>query len=137
MKVPIMWHVRPAKAQISLRIRAVRSEHMLVAAVEYSMSVTLLAEQHLELLSFKAGYTGSSESTFVKMLICWKPHVAAHMLLHCMYISVHIVHIYLLDRAYETQGRTCFILFSVFRVLPEDDVNQVRQNISAYSVVTL
>ena len=34
-------------------------------------------------------------------------------------------------------GRTSFILFCVFRVLPEDDVNHVRQNISAYSVVAL
>ena len=32
-------------------------------------------------------------------------------------------------------GRTWFILFYVFRVLPEGDVNQVRQHISAYSVV--
>ena len=32
------------------------------------MSVELLTEHHLELLSFKRDYTGSSESTLVKML---------------------------------------------------------------------
>ena len=37
------------------------------------MSVKLLTERHLEILSLKGGCTGSSESTLVKM-----PHVAAH-----------------------------------------------------------
>ena len=40
------------------------------------MIVKLLAEHHLEFLSLKGGYTGSSESTFVKMPHCWKSHVA-------------------------------------------------------------
>ena len=43
------------------------------------MSVKLLIEHHLEFLSFKGGCTGSSESTLVKMLHCWKSHVAAHL----------------------------------------------------------
>ena len=34
------------------------------------MSVELLTEHHLELLSFKGDNTGSSESTLVKMLSC-------------------------------------------------------------------
>ena len=40
----------------------------------YSMIVKLLTEHHLELLSFKGGYRGSSESTHVKMAHCWKSH---------------------------------------------------------------
>ena len=39
----------------------------------------LLAEHHLELLSLKGGCTGSSESTHVKMLHCWKSHAVAHL----------------------------------------------------------
>ena len=31
------------------------------------MSVKLLTEHHLEFLSLKGGYTGSSESTFIKI----------------------------------------------------------------------
>ena len=44
------------------------------------MTVKLLTEQHLEFLSIKGGCTGSSESTFIKMPHCWKPHVVAHKL---------------------------------------------------------
>ena len=47
--------------------------------LEYSMSVKLLTEHHLESLSLKGGFTGSSESTLVKMPHCWKSHVTVHM----------------------------------------------------------
>ena len=43
--------------------------------LEYSMTVKLLTEQHLEFLSLKGGCTSSSEST----LHCWKSHVMAHI----------------------------------------------------------
>ena len=43
------------------------------------MSVELLTEHHLEFLSLKGGYTGSSESKLVKIPHCWKSHVAAQM----------------------------------------------------------
>ena len=43
------------------------------------MSVKLLTEQCLELLSLKGGCTDSSESTYVKMPHCWKSHVMAHL----------------------------------------------------------
>ena len=43
------------------------------------MSVKLLTEQHLEFLSLKGGYTGSFESTLVKMPHCWKTYVTAHI----------------------------------------------------------
>ena len=43
------------------------------------MIVMLLIEPHFEFLSLKGSYTGSSESTLVKMPHCWKSHVMAHM----------------------------------------------------------
>ena len=63
-----MWYVRPAKPQISLRIRAV------------CCRLNILTEHHLEFLTLKEGCTGSPESTLVKMPhCCWKSHVAAQM----------------------------------------------------------
>ena len=49
------------------------------------MSVKLLTDYHLEFLSLKGGFTGSSESTLVKIPHCWKSHVTAHniFLRHC------------------------------------------------------
>ena len=41
------------------------------------MIVKLSTEHHLEFLRLKGGYTGSSESTHVKMPHCWKSHVTA------------------------------------------------------------
>ena len=43
------------------------------------MIVKLLTEHHLEFLSLKGGWVGSSESTLVRMPHCWKSHGAAHM----------------------------------------------------------
>ena len=43
------------------------------------MIVKLLTEPHLEFLSLKGGYTGSYESTLVKMPHCWKSHATAHI----------------------------------------------------------
>ena len=42
------------------------------------MTVKLLTKQLLEFLSLKGGYTGSCESTPVKIPHCWKSHVTAH-----------------------------------------------------------
>ena len=44
------------------------------------MIVKLLTERHLELLSLKGGYTGSSESTLVKMSNCWKSRALAQII---------------------------------------------------------
>ena len=44
------------------------------------MNVKLSTEQHLEFLSLKGGYRGSSESTLVKMPYCWKSHALALIL---------------------------------------------------------
>ena len=43
------------------------------------MSVKLLTEQCLGVLSLKVSCTGLSEATLVKMSHCWKSHVAARM----------------------------------------------------------
>ena len=43
------------------------------------MSVKLLTEHHLEILSLKGGCIGSSESTLVKRPHCWKSHVRAQI----------------------------------------------------------
>ena len=43
------------------------------------MNVKLLTQQHLEFLSLKGCYTGSSESTLVKMPHCSKFHVTVHI----------------------------------------------------------
>ena len=61
-------------------------QHSLRSACAYTQSdqslaspVKLLTEQHLEFLSLNGDYTGSSESTLVKMPHCWKSHVTAHL----------------------------------------------------------
>ena len=41
-----------------------------------------MTEHHLEFLSLKGGWSGSSESTLVKMPHCCKTIVTAHMILH-------------------------------------------------------
>ena len=56
-----------------------QSDQSLCWSLEYSMSVMLLTEHHLEFLSLKGGCTGSSESTIVKIPHCWKSHVVAQV----------------------------------------------------------
>ena len=60
-----------------------QSDQSLCWSLEYSMSVKLLTEHHLEFLSLTGGCTGSSESTLVKMPHCWKSHVMAHLFRAC------------------------------------------------------
>ena len=50
------------------------------------MTIKLLIEHHLEFISLKRGWTGSSESTLVKMPHFWKSHVAAHIVSTNFYI---------------------------------------------------
>ena len=56
-----------------------QSDQSLCLSHEYSITVKLLTEHHLEFLSLKGGCTASSESTLVKMSNCWKSHAAAHI----------------------------------------------------------
>ena len=44
------------------------------------MIVKLLTEHHLEILSFKEGFRGSSESTHIKMPHCTKSHARLKLL---------------------------------------------------------
>ena len=65
-----------------------QSGQSLCSSLEYSIIVKLLAEYHLEFLSLKAGYRGSSESTLVKMPHCWKSHALAQIKLLCQGIKL-------------------------------------------------
>ena len=68
MRFPTMWYVRQAKAQSSMRIRAVWSEPLLVAKI--LSDIKLLTDHHLKFLCLTGGCTCSSESTHVKMPHC-------------------------------------------------------------------
>ena len=57
-----------------------QSDQSLCLSLEYSMSVKLLTEHHLEFLSLNGGCIGLSESTLVQLPHCWKSYVMAHML---------------------------------------------------------
>ena len=66
-----------------------QSDQRLSKSFEYSMNMKLLTEHHLEFLSLKGGYTGSSESIHVEMPHCWKSHVTAHIyMLYCICIKL-------------------------------------------------
>ena len=56
-----------------------QSDQSVCLSLEYSMTVKLLTEHHLGLLSLTGGCIGSSESTLVKMPHCWKSHVTAQI----------------------------------------------------------
>ena len=66
------------------------------------MIVKLPTEHYLEFLSLKGGCRGSSESTHVKMLYCWKSHALAQMIPLGRYpmISVRLYHIIIISRIY-------------------------------------
>ena len=79
MRFPTMWYVRPARLRPACAYA--QTDQSLCWSLEYSMTVKLLTEHHLEFLSLKGGCRGSPESTLVKMPHCWKSRVAAHKLL--------------------------------------------------------
>ena len=64
--------------QQSLRLACTyaQSDQSLCLMLEYSMSVKLLTEHHLEFLSLAGGCTGTSESIIVKMPHYWESHGA-------------------------------------------------------------
>ena len=64
-----------------------QSDQSLCYSLEYSMSVKLLSEYHLEFLSSKGGYTGLSESAHVKMPHSWRSRVLAHVFNHVLYVN--------------------------------------------------
>ena len=73
MRFPKMWYVRPSACAY------VQSDQSLCKSLEYSMTVKLLTEHHLEFLSLKGGCRGSSKSTHVKMPHCWTSHALAQI----------------------------------------------------------
>ena len=60
-----------------------------VFASRLKLGVKQLTEHNLEFLSLKGGCTGSSESTLVKILHCWKSRVTAHCILRTEIVSDH------------------------------------------------
>ena len=74
------------------------------------MTVKLLTEHHLEFLSLKGSWTGSSESTLVKMPHCWKSHVAAQLI---FLLSVSQIGILVL-RSNDTDLTLVIILLAFF-----------------------
>ena len=79
MRFPTMVHCMCDQQRPSLACAYAQSGQSLCLSLEYSRSVKLLTENHLEFLSFKGGCTGSSESTLVKIPHCLKSHVNAHL----------------------------------------------------------
>ena len=66
-----------------------QSDQSLCLSLEYFMSVKLLTEHLLEVLSLKGGCIGSSESTLVKLSNCWKSQAAAQIFLQvCLPMDV-------------------------------------------------
>ena len=77
MRFPTMWYVRAAKAQTSLRIRAVWSDPLLDAWIFYDCKATDTTS--LGVSKLKGGCTCSSECTLVKIPHCWKSRVMAQL----------------------------------------------------------
>ena len=77
MGFPTMLYVQPE--QLRPACAYAQSDQSLCQSLEYSMTVKLLTEHHMEFLSLKGGCIGSSESILVKIPHCWKSHVAAQI----------------------------------------------------------
>ena len=65
-----------------------QSDQSLCLSLEYSMTVRLLTEHHLEFLSLKGGCTVSSESTLVKMSHCRKSRHGSIICFHFFFFLV-------------------------------------------------
>ena len=65
--------------RLRLACACTQTDQSLCLSLEHSISVKLLKEHHLVFLSLKGSYTGSSESTLVKIPNCWKSPVMAHL----------------------------------------------------------
>ena len=66
MGFPTMWYCD--QQRLRSECAYAQSDQSLCSSLEYSMSVKLLTEHLLEVLSLKRGCTGSSESRLVKLL---------------------------------------------------------------------
>ena len=90
----------------------VQYDQSLFKLLDYSMSVKLLTEHHLEFLNLKRGCTGLSESTLAKMPHCWKSHFTAHNITRLAGVGVKYVavHLKVLDLSY---NKTFYLTFSL------------------------
>ena len=68
-----------------------QSDQSLCKSLDYSMTVKLLTEHRSEFLSLKGGCIDSSESTLVKMPLCWKSHVTADLSVIVLVLSFQTV----------------------------------------------
>ena len=102
-----------------------QSDQSLCLSLEYSMNIKLLTEHHLEFLSLKGGCTGSSESTFVRMLHYWKSHVTAQMYTKNRFCLCH----FSVSQSWHT-----FIQNEVFRctVMSENKYGNVKNGCAPY-----
>ena len=78
MRFPTMWYVRPEK-RLRPACAYAQSDQSLCWSLEFSRSIKLMTEHHLEYLSLKGSYMGLSESTLDKIPQCWKLRVTAHL----------------------------------------------------------
>ena len=102
-----------------------QSDQSLCLLLEYSMSVKLLTEHLLEVISLKGDCICSSESTPVKMPHCWKSHVTAHMYLGTLLVVAWTVLLLLLAGIFtktldQTLSETCPVHHLFARLIPSE-----------------
>ena len=101
------------------------------------MNIKLLIEHHLEFLSLKGGFTGSSEPRLVKMPHCWKSHVTAHIIDRFFFINAGLTETFmertipevlytnrdgfLPDIEIKTDGNSSLITFQICQKLSVDE----------------
>ena len=80
------------------------------------MTVKLLAKQYLEFLNLKGCCTDSPESTLVKMPLCWKSHVTAHMEVTSCYSKEPLFQTALFSKALGNPDQTvvCYDPFIIY-----------------------
>ena len=122
-----------------------QSDQSLCLSLEYSMTLKLLIELHLEFLSLKGGCTGLCKSTFVEIPHCWKSHVTArfrqekHLATrvfkekkekHCYFWSKKIAHLK------QWKIRSMHIWTTKHCLHNNEQVIQCRQDIYIYILIT-
>ena len=92
-----------------------QSDQSLCLSLVYFMTVELLTEHHLEFLSLIGGFTGSYETTLVKMPCCWKSHVTAQFCWLSSASSIHYHDIGLSSRSSVIMFGLCFNATDIWR----------------------
>ena len=108
-----------------------QSDQSLCLSLDYSMSVKLLTEHHLEFLSLKGVCTGSSESILIKMPHFWQSHVIAQLLCQETYSGDDFFH-YVKRHIQETDF---FKRRFIWRVaVPDSVTNNVKLTVYSFMV---